>query len=537
MNRRTSGRRKPSHRSARSSGGSRCPGQERPLGAANTTAGSRRRIARFQPNRRRMRISHEVASSHSTSEFMTTRRSIRPGYRAANARAGWPPMSRPTSEARPRPQASSSARKRSAMWNGVAPPGHGSLLAHAGPVRRDHREAVRQPGGQLRPDLQVLRVAVEQHHGGPVPSRATRRPFPFGSRSRVVCSISEVLAQRVGGQDARDRAEADPLPGVRRAAGQVEPQHVRAAVGEPPGAHQAGVHHRVHAVAMEAEGRAPLRRDPRVEDAGLADLLAPPGFREDPVQVGALAGRPEPLGLGVPHRRDQAGRGPAVPARLRGHDRGQDQEPAELISSRQEEAQVRRPGLTPDGQVGADAPAIAAAAPSSRRRTEGGVSRTRSRYVLTPPALEITASAARNVPLGCLDPPDPAPVADDLADGRAEADLDPRRHGGRLQRAGDRPRCRRPGSRRRRCGSSPARTPGGWAPRRSSGRRRGSRWRPPRSPPGAGPPAPDRPQGPPQERQMPPPPAAEPPDRTGPGDPQERAEPIVDPRHRRTNAS
>ena len=39
--------------------------------AGRPAAGSRRRISRFQPNRRSTRISHDVASSHWTSEFMT----------------------------------------------------------------------------------------------------------------------------------------------------------------------------------------------------------------------------------------------------------------------------------------------------------------------------------------------------------------------------------------------------------------------------------------------------------------------------------
>jgi hypothetical protein len=56
-----------------------------------------------------------VSSSGITSEFMTTRRSMRSGCRAAKARAGWPPMSRPTSEARAIRQWSSSASTPSAM--------------------------------------------------------------------------------------------------------------------------------------------------------------------------------------------------------------------------------------------------------------------------------------------------------------------------------------------------------------------------------------------------------------------------------------
>ena len=74
-----------------------------------------------------MRISHEVSSSQSTSEFITTSRVMRAAWRAANDSAGWPPMSMPTMVARSICQASSSRSRRSAMWPGVLPPGQGSL--------------------------------------------------------------------------------------------------------------------------------------------------------------------------------------------------------------------------------------------------------------------------------------------------------------------------------------------------------------------------------------------------------------------------
>src|SRR5262245_42759563 len=36
-------------------------------------------------------------------------------------------------------------------------------VTHAGPIKRDNLEAIGQARSQLRPDLQVIRIAVEQH--------------------------------------------------------------------------------------------------------------------------------------------------------------------------------------------------------------------------------------------------------------------------------------------------------------------------------------------------------------------------------------
>src|SRR5262249_56736823 len=44
-------------------------------------------------------------------------------------------------------------------------PGPGLALPHSRPVRNDHGEAIGQPRSQLAPDLEIIRVAVQQDQG------------------------------------------------------------------------------------------------------------------------------------------------------------------------------------------------------------------------------------------------------------------------------------------------------------------------------------------------------------------------------------
>ena len=67
------------------------------------------------------------ASSHWTSEFITTSRLIRSGMSRGEGQGRLSAHVQARQGTRSRPQASSSESRRSAMWNGVAPPGQASL--------------------------------------------------------------------------------------------------------------------------------------------------------------------------------------------------------------------------------------------------------------------------------------------------------------------------------------------------------------------------------------------------------------------------
>ena len=140
-----------------------------------------------------------------TREFMTTRWLTRSGCRAAKARAGWPPMSRPERATRSRPHASSRARSRSAMWTGVGPPGQASLSPIPGQSSAITLEAVGQPRGQRGPDLEVVGVAVQQHQRRPARPAA---PRAGGGRPAIVsCVVASTY---------RRSSCTHPRPGPRR---------------------------------------------------------------------------------------------------------------------------------------------------------------------------------------------------------------------------------------------------------------------------------------------------------------------------------
>ncbi len=359
MKARTAGRRKAVPQIGRRSAG-RCTPAGRKVRSARrkTSPGSRRRIKRFQPKRRSTRISHEVASSPKTSEFITTSRLIRSGWRAAKARAGWPPMSRPATSARSMPQASSSASSRSAMVHRRRAARPGLAVAHAGPVEGDHRRTGPPAAAPARTRSAGCPGSRAAGPGAArVPRRARRSRLPFGRVSKVVASISR-------GPPARGRRPGCPRwrrssptgPGAWRCRPGTAAPTYGLRWASRPWPHETGRHHRVHAVAIQVVLAPPTRPGCGSPARGVAvharATTVRPGSRS---RYARWPSGPACSASRMGHRGDQPGRIPAVALDGRVHHRRPHQQPAQLVAAGEREPQIGRTPIALDRQIGAHA--------------------------------------------------------------------------------------------------------------------------------------------------------------------------------------
>src|SRR5438552_5828935 len=155
-----------------------------------------------------MRISHEVSSSQSTSEFITTSRVMRAAWRAANDSAGWPPNVHADDGGALDLPGVEQPEQAIGHVAGRLATGPGLAEAHAGPVEGDDRETRGQPRRHLAPDLEVLRIAVQedQRRPGAEPRHAHavtidrlergREHQPKSSRTRSAARMPE-MAQKL----------------------------------------------------------------------------------------------------------------------------------------------------------------------------------------------------------------------------------------------------------------------------------------------------------------------------------------------------
>ena len=164
-------------------------------------------------------------------------------------------------------------------------------------------------------------------------------------------------------------------PGMSGAAGKVEPLDEGAAVGQTPGSHQTGGHHRVHALAVEVARGPPIGRRRASRARGPRRRVPPPGLGQDALEVFALAARAQSLRLVVSHRRDQPRRHPAVVLEPFDDGSRRDQQTAQLAAAGQAKAQVRRATAAAHRQVGTDAGRLERQLLEARRRGVGNALR------------------------------------------------------------------------------------------------------------------------------------------------------------------
>src|SRR5262249_48044621 len=127
-------------------------------------------------------------------------------------------------------------------------------------------------GASLRP----LRLCVERYVPSSPPSRRERRGLR--REESQIRALRKILADFVGRQYARYRAETHPLTGVRRASREIKPFDPRAAMSDSTRSHEARGHHRIHALAVKVMPSAPFRRSSRLNNSVLTDMFAPPLF-------------------------------------------------------------------------------------------------------------------------------------------------------------------------------------------------------------------------------------------------------------------